>query len=160
MTDATLRPLLFARVQFDRDGDGCGEWCRDVFLAEQVALRDDLTAEQAGANNPDEVARIRQMLVFSIDLLRDIQHAILDVGANRRMRVYRGGQAEWAVEVLRDEQAALYDDLDRLRRTGKTEDNREVVEVRQQLMWSVNVLRDLDAARISLVGPNEDQRVH
>lgn len=75
-----------------------------------------------------------------------------------RIRLYRGGMAEWVQQVLRDEQAALYDDLAKLRAEGKPENDREVERVRTNLVHSVNVLRDIDSSMISLVGPDEDPR--
>lgn len=75
-----------------------------------------------------------------------------------RVRLYRGGMAEWVQKVLRDEQAALYEDLGNLRAEGKLESHPEVIEVRQNLMHSINALRDIDAAMVSLVGPDEDPR--
>jgi hypothetical protein len=153
MTDSALRPLLFARVQFDRDRDGCGEWVRSVFAAEQNALREDIAKA-----TPAEIEGLRQEMVWSIDLLREIESDMAGLGSTRRMRVYRGGQAEWAQTVLRDEQAALYDDLAAMRAQGKPEDDPELAAVRQKLMWSITILRDLDAAMVSLVGPDRDPR--
>lgn len=153
MTDTSLRPLLFARVQFDRDRDGCGEWVRSVFAAEQNALRDDIAKA-----TPEEIDELRQEAAWSIDILREIDSDIAANGPTRRMRVYRGGQALWAQGVLRDEQAALYDDLAALRVQGRLEDDPTVIGVRQRLIWSVNILRDLDSARISLEGPDRDPR--
>lgn len=75
-----------------------------------------------------------------------------------RVRLYRGGMAEWVQQVLRDEQQALYEDLARLRGEGKPETHPEVEKVRTNLVHSVNVLRDIDSGLISLVGPNEDPR--
>lgn len=75
-----------------------------------------------------------------------------------RVRLYRGGMAEWVQQVLRDEQAALYEDLAKLRAEGKPESHPEVTKVRENLVHSVNALRDIDSALISLVGPDEDPR--
>lgn len=75
-----------------------------------------------------------------------------------RVRLYRGGMAEWVQQTLRDEQAALYDDLAEARRKGKPEDDPEVAEIRAKLVYSVNALRDIDAGLIQLVGPDEDPR--
>jgi hypothetical protein len=153
MTDSALRPLLFARVQFDRDRDGCGEWVRGVFAAEQNALREDIAKA-----TPEEIDELRQEAAWSIDILHEIDSDIAANGPTRRMRVYRGGQGFWIQGVLRDEQSALYDDLAALRVQGRLEDDAEVTAIRQRLLWSTNILRDLDASLVSLVGPDEDPR--
>lgn len=75
-----------------------------------------------------------------------------------RVRLYRGGMAEWVRDTLREEQQALYEDLARLRGEGKSESHPEIVDVREKLVHSVNVLRDIDSSLISLVGPDHDPR--
>lgn len=154
MTDGAVRPLLLWRVPFDR-GDGCGEYLRDLFRAEQGAIYDELR----GVAPADMPAESRQQLVWSIDLLRDIDEALLVPFENRRnMRLFRGGMAEWVQEVLRDEQAALLDDLAGLRAAGKPETDPEIEAVRQRLFWLVNILRDVGAGLVNLAGPDEDPR--
>ena len=75
-----------------------------------------------------------------------------------RFRLYRGGQAEWVRDLIRDEQTALYEDLAKARAEGKTEDDQDIQDIREKLGWSVNVLRDIDYGLIDLVGPDRDPR--
>jgi hypothetical protein len=75
-----------------------------------------------------------------------------------RVRLYRGGQAEWVRNLLRDEQEALFKDLAKARADGKPETDPEVIEMREQLSWSVSALRDIDHGLIDLVGPDRDPR--
>ena len=150
-----VRPLLFARVQFDRDRDGCAEWIKSVFKGELSAIWQDIkSAREVGAST----TAFYQEAVWAQNLLADIESEMAGLRDTMRMRVYRGGQADWAQGVLRDEQAILYEDLGELRKQGVPESDPRAVSLRQRLTWSVNVLRDLDAAMISLVGPDEDPR--
>jgi hypothetical protein len=75
-----------------------------------------------------------------------------------RIRLYRGGQAEFVRDLLRDEQADLMDELTEFRKAGKPEDDPEIEEVKQQLVWIINALRDIDTGLIELAGPDEDPR--
>lgn len=75
-----------------------------------------------------------------------------------RVRLYRGGQAEYIRDLLRDEQAALLEDLGRLRGEGKPETDPEVEDIRAKYLHLVNALRDIDAGLIQLAGPDEDPR--
>ena len=75
-----------------------------------------------------------------------------------RVRLYRGGMAEYISELLHDERIALLDDLAKLRAKGKPEDDTEVTETRNKILWLVNALRDIDAGLVSLAGPDEDPR--
>ena len=75
-----------------------------------------------------------------------------------RIRLYRGGQAEFIRDSLRDLQADLLEDLGDLRTKGKSEDDEEIVEIRQQLVWLINALADLDRGLLELVGPDADPR--
>lgn len=75
-----------------------------------------------------------------------------------RIRVYRGGQAEYLSTLMHDERKALLDDLAALRAEGKPESDAEVTETRDKIMFLVNALRDLDSALVSLAGPDEDPR--
>lgn len=75
-----------------------------------------------------------------------------------RIRLYRGGQAEYLRDLCRDEQAELLEELGDLRAKGKTEEDPEIVEVRQNLVWLINTLRDLDTGLLELVGPDSDPR--
>jgi hypothetical protein len=69
-----------------------------------------------------------------------------------RIRVYRGGQAEFIQQLFEDEKADLFDDLKRLRGQGKAEDDPEVVEVAANIRHLINALRDLNTGMIELVG--------
>lgn len=75
-----------------------------------------------------------------------------------RVRLYRGGQAEYIRDLLRDEQAELMTELGELRGKGKPEDDPEVEEIKQNLVWLINALKDFDTGLIELAGPNEDPR--
>lgn len=75
-----------------------------------------------------------------------------------RMRLFRGGPAEWVLDTLRDEQKALYDDLGQARAKGLPEDSDEIAEIRQKLVWSIDILRDIESSMIELAGPNRDPR--
>lgn len=75
-----------------------------------------------------------------------------------RMRLFRGGQAEWLLDLVRDEQANLYDDLGRARADGKPEDSEEVQELREKILWTINTCKDIESSLIELVGPNRDPR--
>lgn len=166
MTDATARPLLFLRVQFDREDPGfgwakgqMGEWVKSVFEEEKAALLDDarsLSLQEVPSRRESE--RIARELNWVTRLLADIETDMRTPGSQRRMRIYRGGQGQWVQEVLRDVQAGLYDDLAKFREAGRDESDPEVAQVRDKLMWSVNILRDVDSCLVSLVGPDEDPR--
>ena len=75
-----------------------------------------------------------------------------------RVRLYRGGMAEYVSEVLHDERVALLEDLSSLRSAGKPETDPEVEATRNKILWLVNALRDIDSGLVSLVGPDEDRR--
>lgn len=75
-----------------------------------------------------------------------------------RVRLYRGGQAEYVRDTLRDEQAAILEDIAALRAAGKPETDPEIAELRTQYLHLVNFLRDVDSGLMHLVGPDEDPR--
>lgn len=75
-----------------------------------------------------------------------------------RMRLFRGGQAEWVRELLRDEQDQLYEDLANARKEGLAEDSEKIQDIRSKIVWSINTLRDVESSLIELVGPNRDPR--
>lgn len=75
-----------------------------------------------------------------------------------RIRLYRGGQAEAIRDILRDEQAALYDELAELRAKGKDESDPEIETIRQTLVHVISALRDIDTGMIELAGPDVDPR--
>lgn len=75
-----------------------------------------------------------------------------------RMRLFRGGQAEWVRDLLRDEQENLYDDLAQARKAGEPETGEKIQDIREKILWSINTLRDVESSLIELVGPNRDPR--
>jgi len=75
-----------------------------------------------------------------------------------RIRLYRGGQAEFIRDLLRDEQANLYDDLAQKRADGKGEEDRDVIEITTNLRHLINALKDIDLGLIDLSGPDADPR--
>lgn len=75
-----------------------------------------------------------------------------------RIRLYRGGQAELIQGILRDEQAALYEDLAKLRSDGKGEDDPNLIEVTTNLRHIITALKDIDLGLIDLQGPDRDPR--
>ncbi len=164
MTEVVRRPMLFLRVAFDKEnaflgwlrGD-MGTWVQSVFEDEKQAILDDLTKARA-AGAPKLVAQLQNEARWCVNLLSDIERDMLMPSGERRMRIYRGGQAEWVRDVLQDVQAGLYDDLAKLRERGVPEEDPESVEIRRKLDWSVALLRDVSACLISLVGPDEDPR--
>ena len=167
MTDLTAaRPMLFLRVAFDKEnpflgwlrGD-MGAWVRSVFEEEKAAILEDIAEVRRQEVPPKRLlADLTNEARWCVNLLADIERDMLMPTGERRMRIYRGGQALWAQSVLRDVQADLYTDLAELREKGIPEDDPESVEVRRQLEWSVALLRDVDGCLVSLVGPDEDPR--
>lgn len=75
-----------------------------------------------------------------------------------RLRLFRGGPAEWVRDTIRAEQEALYEDLAKARERGLTEDSEEIQEIREKLIWSIDILRDVESSMIELAGPNRDPR--
>ncbi len=75
-----------------------------------------------------------------------------------RVRLYRGGQAEFVKSVLEDERDAVFDDLSKLRAKGLAEEDEKVVTARDQLVWLINAIKDISVGMIELAGPNEDPR--
>lgn len=69
-----------------------------------------------------------------------------------RIRVYRGGMAEYLLDLLNDEQAALLEDLGKMRGEGRPEDDPGLVEVINKIRYLNNAIRDLSNGLIELVG--------
>ena len=70
-----------------------------------------------------------------------------------RIRVYRGGQAEYLLALLEDEKETLFEDLGKARGEGKDESDPDIEEIRQNLRHLINILRDLSNGMIELAGP-------
>jgi hypothetical protein len=71
-----------------------------------------------------------------------------------RVRLHRGGQAEYIKQMLLDEQEDLFLDLTELRSAGKPEDDPKVVECRANLRHVIGALGDVNRGLIELVGPD------
>ena len=71
-----------------------------------------------------------------------------------RVRLYRGGQAEYVRDLLLDDKEDLFKDLFELRSAGKTEGDDEVQEVRRNLNYVINAIKDIERGMIELVGPD------
>jgi len=71
-----------------------------------------------------------------------------------RVRLYRGGQAEYLRDLLSDEVEQLYEDLGRLRGEGKGEDDPELVGVTVNIRHLNSALRDIGNGLIELAGPD------
>ena len=164
---AVSRPMLFLRVAFDKEntflgwnrGD-MGLWVKSVFEDEKAAILEDITAARLQEVPPRRLLNdLQREARWAVDLLADIDRDMLLPSGERRMRIFRGGQAEWVLSVMQDVQHDLYRDLADLRERGVPEEDEESVKVRHQLDWSVALLRDVSSCLISLVGPDEDPRV-
>lgn len=70
-----------------------------------------------------------------------------------RVRLWRGGQAEYIRDLLNDEKEELFEELSDLRKAGKGEDDAAVIECRTNLMHLINAIKDVDKGLIELVGP-------
>ena len=71
-----------------------------------------------------------------------------------RIRLYRGGQAEYLRNLCLDEQEALFEELGELRGKGMDEGSHEVQDVRARLHHLINILKDLNSGLIELRGPD------
>jgi hypothetical protein len=69
-----------------------------------------------------------------------------------RVRLYRGGQAEYIRDLLEDEKEALFEELGTKRSKGIDENSPEVEEIRTNLRHVINALRDLTTGMIELRG--------
>lgn len=69
-----------------------------------------------------------------------------------RVRLYRGGMAEWLRDLVLDEQEDMLATLGELRGAGKGEDDPEVEEVRNNLRHAISILRDITSGLIEIVG--------
>ena len=71
-----------------------------------------------------------------------------------RIRVYRGGPAEYLRGLLSDEVDALFEELGDLRDKGKTEADKEIIETAEHIRYLNGFLKDLNNGLIELVGPD------
>ena len=69
-----------------------------------------------------------------------------------RIRLHRGGQAEYARELFAGAQEFWYKRLGELRDAGADENGEDVEFARQRLVWLIDILRDLDSGIVELVG--------
>jgi len=70
-----------------------------------------------------------------------------------RVRLYRGGQAEYVKTVLEDERDALLEDLSRMRTEGKNENDSDIQECAANIRHLNGALKDIMNGMIELVGP-------
>jgi hypothetical protein len=73
-----------------------------------------------------------------------------------RVRLYRGGQAEYVRSVLEDERVGLMEDLSQMRTAGKTEDDPEIQTCTANIRHLNNALKDIMNGLIELVGPEPE----
>lgn len=71
-----------------------------------------------------------------------------------RVRLYRGGQAEYLRNLLLDEQEELFAELGKLRGEGMNEDSTDIEAIRTDLRHIINILRDVNSGMIELAGPD------
>ena len=71
-----------------------------------------------------------------------------------RVRLHRGGQAEYIRDLLEDEKEELMEELGKLRAEGKAEDDTDVEEVRNNLRHLILALKDVSMGLIELSGPD------
>lgn len=67
-----------------------------------------------------------------------------------RVRLSRGGQAQYIQHLLEDERDQLYEELGSLREDGKSEDDPEIVEVQAHLRFLIAAARDISTGMIEL----------
>ena len=67
-----------------------------------------------------------------------------------RIRLERGGQAEFIRSVLETTKTVLLDKLGQLREDGLPEDDPEIEEVTRKLRWTIRAVGDLDYGIIEL----------
>lgn len=71
-----------------------------------------------------------------------------------RVRLYRGGQAEYIRDLLSDEVDALYEELGKMRGAGKSEVDPELTECIANIRHLNGALRDIGNGLIELAGPD------
>lgn len=71
-----------------------------------------------------------------------------------RLRVHRGGPAEYLHSLLEDEKSAEMENLTEYRTKGLAEDSTEVDEARMNLRYLIAFLRDLDSGLVDMLGPD------
>lgn len=71
-----------------------------------------------------------------------------------RMRVNRGGPAEYLKALLEDEKAAEMENLTEYRTKGLAEDSKEIEEAKTNLRYLIGFTRDLETGMIDFAGPD------
>ncbi len=71
-----------------------------------------------------------------------------------RVRLYRGGQAEYIRDLLSDEVDALFEELAKFRGAGKNETDPELIEVTQNIRHLNGALKDIGNGLIEITGPD------
>ena len=69
-----------------------------------------------------------------------------------RIRLHRGGEADYVRELLEGAQEFWFKRLGELRDQDLDENSDDVQYARQRLHWLVNVLRDVNSGMIELAG--------
>lgn len=69
-----------------------------------------------------------------------------------RVRLYRGGQAEYVKELMEGAQEFWFKRLGELRDEGFDEDSEEVQYARSRLHHLINALKDVNSGMIELAG--------
>ena len=69
-----------------------------------------------------------------------------------RVRLHRGGQAEYIRDLLEDEKEELLADLGKLRGEGKLDGDADIEECRNNLRHLILALKDVSMGLIELVG--------
>ena len=69
-----------------------------------------------------------------------------------RVRLYRGGQAEYIRDLLADELNVSYEELGKLRGTGKSETDPEITEIIANIRHLNGALKDIGNGLIELAG--------
>lgn len=71
-----------------------------------------------------------------------------------RVRLHRGGQAEYIRDLMEDEKEELLVELGEMRGAGKAEDDEKVEEIRTHLRHLILALKDISMGIIELSGPD------
>lgn len=152
-----IRPLLYDRLRLYLGGQA--EYIRDFLNEELKGLYRDLEALRLGKKPEAEIEEAKDQIVHLVNIKKDIDTGLLDDRMEfLKVRLYRGGQADYLRELFLDEQDRLLEHLAKLRTDGLTEDDEDIIEARQQITWLVSALRDLGTILINLAGPDADPR--
>jgi hypothetical protein len=72
-----------------------------------------------------------------------------------RVRLYRGGQAEYVAELFEGAEAFWFKQLGKLRDEGFDENSDEVQRARERLLWLISALKDVKSGMVELAGTGE-----